>query len=57
MFKTVMFIIYSAAIPIVPLIGAEYYKQRNNRLKKLCCLGLFAVQSLISLGCIVSYLS
>ena len=57
MLKTILFIIYTASIPIVPLIGAEYYKRNNNVLKKLCCWGIFAVQSLISAGCIISYLS
>ena len=55
MLKTTAFIIYSAAIPLVPLYGTVYYRDKN-KIKRLCCWGLFAVQSLISLGSILSWL-
>ena len=56
MFKTVIFIIYCAVIPIVPLYGVEYYRRNDNELKKLCCWGLFVLQSIISIGSIIGWL-
>ncbi len=52
----VLFVIYAAMIPLVPLYGAELYKKQDNRRKRNVCWVVFAVQTLISLGSIISYL-
>ena len=56
MLMKILFAIYAAAIPLVPLYGAEEYKRRGAARKKNVCLLLFGVQTLISVGSIISYL-
>lgn len=41
-------VLYAGMIPLVPLCGYEYYKKRKNLKRQLICLGLFALQLLIS---------
>ena len=55
MIKTVAFVLYTAAIPLVPLWGANHYKKIGNSAKRAVCIALFAVQALVSLGCILTY--
>ena len=50
-----LFILYSGIIPIIPLIGAEIYKRRNDKKRRNVCYGLFALQLLISVRYIISY--
>lgn len=52
----VLFVLYSAAIPLVPLWGINYYRKNKNTTKKICCWILFLMQILISFGSIISYL-
>lgn len=56
MIKTVLFIVYTLMIPTVPLYGVFYYRDKKDKIRETACLGLFAVQCLISLGAIVGWL-
>lgn len=57
MLKTILFILYVSVIPLVPLWGAWHFKKLGNENKAVVCRILFAVQSLVSAGCIITYLS
>ena len=50
-----LFILYSGIIPVVPLIGAEIYKRRDDKRRRNVCYGLFALQVLLSIRYIISY--
>lgn len=56
MLKTILFAVYAAAIPAVPLYGTIHFKKEKEKNKRLACWCLFAVQSLISLTSIISYI-
>ncbi|MCR5610796.1 MAG: hypothetical protein K6F68_03080 [Clostridiales bacterium] len=56
MIKTILFVAYTAMIPAVPLYGVVHYTKNNDRIRKTVCIGLFALQCLISIGAIVSRL-
>ncbi|MBO4384133.1 MAG: hypothetical protein J5854_01770 [Clostridia bacterium] len=56
MLKTLLFVVYTALIPAVPLYGVFHYSGVGDGLRKTVCWGLFAVQCLISLGAIVGWL-
>ena len=50
-----LFALYAGAIPLVPLMGAEEYKKRQDRKRRLICLSIFAVQLLLSAVSIATY--
>ncbi|MDR0840329.1 MAG: hypothetical protein LBN26_02955 [Christensenellaceae bacterium] len=50
-----LFTLYVGLIPIVPLIGAEIFKRRQNAARRNLCYGLFALQLLLSIACIAAY--
>ncbi|MEA5058832.1 MAG: hypothetical protein EOM66_01780 [Clostridia bacterium] len=52
----IAFMLYAGAIPIVPLIGAEIYKRREDSLRRNLCYGIFALQLLVSFASIILYL-
>lgn len=52
----VLFVLYAGLIPLVPLIGVEIYRKREDKSRKLVCLGLFALQLMISTISIITYL-
>jgi len=52
-----LFILYSGLIPVVPLVGAEIYKRRDDKKRRNVCYLLFAVQLLVSIKYIVTYLA
>jgi hypothetical protein len=53
---TTAFIIYAGMIPVVPLFGVRIFKKRNDKVKKNICIGLFLLQTLLSIGYIVAWL-
>jgi|GEM_PF-1525559 len=55
MLKDILFVLYTAMIPLVPLWGADHYKKCSRPNKRLVCLALFGMQTLLSLGCILTY--
>lgn len=56
MLKTILFIIYTSLIPLVPLYGARYYGKKNDEIRRIVCWGLFAIQCLISTAAIYTYI-
>ncbi len=46
---TAAFLFCAGLIPIVPLIGVDIFRRRNDRLRKNVCWGLFVLQLLLSL--------
>lgn len=52
----IAFMLYAGAIPVVPLIGAEIFKRRADKLRRNVCYGLFGLQLLVSITCILTYL-
>ncbi|MCR5808378.1 MAG: hypothetical protein K6G56_02325 [Clostridiales bacterium] len=52
----ILFVIYAALIPLVPLWGARYYSKKEDASKKTICYVLFAVQIMLSFGSILTYL-
>ena len=55
MFKDIMFFIYTAMIPLVPLYGVGYYTKRPSGTKRAVCVLLFVMQIFISCGSIIKY--
>ncbi|MBO4848406.1 MAG: hypothetical protein J5586_04555 [Clostridia bacterium] len=55
MLKTVLFVLYALMIPLVPLWGVRHYRRNKNGSKEIVCWVLFAVQTLVSVGSIISY--
>lgn len=53
---TSAFIIYAGMIPLVPLFGVSIFKKRKDHVKKNICIGLFVLQTLLSIGYIVAWL-
>ncbi|OQB25256.1 MAG: hypothetical protein BWY11_00586 [Firmicutes bacterium ADurb.Bin182] len=53
---TSAFIIYASMIPLVPLFGAGIFKKRKDNVKKNVCIGLFVLQTLLSIGYIITWL-
>ena len=51
-----LYLLYVAAITVVPLIGAGIFKRRKDTRRRNVCYGLFALQLLLSIGCAVVYL-
>lgn len=56
MYMTSAFIIYAGMIPLVPLFGVSIFKKRKDHVKKNICIGLFVLQTLLSIGYIVAWL-
>lgn len=56
MLKSFLFIVYCALIALIPLWGADYFKRKNDDKRSIICWCLFAIQSLISIGSVISYL-
>ena len=56
MLTKLLFVLYAGLIPLVPLIGAHAYSRSGSTRKRNVCIAIFAVQTLISLGSIISYL-
>ena len=56
MIERLLFVAYAAVIPLVPLIGVKAYKKSGDEIKRSVCWGLFALQTLISIGSIIEYL-
>jgi hypothetical protein len=56
MHMTSAFIIYAGMIPLVPLFGVRIFKKRNDNVKKNVCIGLFVLQTLLSIGYIIAWL-
>lgn len=48
--------LYAGAIPVVPLIGAELFKRRQDPLRRNVCYGIFLLQLILSIASIVTYL-
>jgi len=46
---TIAFLICSGLLPVVPLIGVEIFKRKNDTLRRNVCWGLFVLQLLLSL--------
>jgi len=46
---TVAFLLWAGIIPLVPLLGADVYRRRGDRVKRNVCWGLFALQLMLSL--------
>ena len=56
MLKTILFIIYTALIPLVPLYGARHFKRKKDEIRQIVCWGLFVIQCLISTAAIYTYI-
>lgn len=56
MLKEILFTVYAALIPAVPLWGAHYYSKNDNTGRKTLCYILFALQVLLSAGSIMKFL-
>ena len=52
----IAFMLYAGSIPVVPLIGAEIYKRRQDTRRRNVCYGIFVLQLLVSVTSIVLYL-
>ena len=46
---TIAFLLWAGIIPLVPLLGADVYRRRGDRVKRNVCWGLFALQLMLSL--------
>ena len=55
MIRDIAFVLYVSAIPIVPLCGYDHFRKKDSASKALVCIMLFVMQTLLSLGCILSY--
>ena len=44
----ILFFIYAAAIPLVPLYGVSHYKKSGDPKRKAACAALFALQLALS---------
>ncbi|HOR13053.1 MAG TPA: hypothetical protein PKX46_03930 [Clostridia bacterium] len=43
-----LFIFCAGIIPLVPLIGAEIFSRRKDKIRRNVCIGLFALQLMLS---------
>lgn len=50
----ILLVLYAGLIPIVPLVGVDVFRKRNDKIKMYICWGLFGLQLLIS-GCAVYF--
>ena len=55
MLTKILFILYAGVIPLVPLLGVKAYKKSGDVVKRNICWGLFALQTLVSLGSVIEY--
>ena len=53
----ILLLLYAGIIPLVPLIGAEIFKRREDISRRNVCYLLFALQLLLSISYVVDYLS
>ena len=51
----ILFVIYAGLIPLVPLIGIEIVRKKEDKPRMLICLGLFVTQIVISAASIIAY--
>ena len=56
MLKEILFTVYAALIPAVPLWGIKHFKKTDKPAKRDVCRILFVLQSFVSLGCILTRL-
>lgn len=54
---TMLLLLYAGAIPLVPLIGAEIFKRREDVSRRNVCYVLFVMQLLLSISYVIDYLS
>jgi len=54
---TLLLMLYAGAIPLVPLIGAEIFKRREDIPRRNVCYVLFVLQLLLSVSYVVDYIS
>lgn len=54
---TAAFVFCAGLIPLVPLIGANVFKRRKDNLRRNVCYALFAIQLLLSIFYIISWLN
>ncbi len=52
-----LLLLYAGAIPLVPLIGAEIFKRREDTSRRNVCYVLFALQLMLSISYVIDYLS
>lgn len=52
-----LLLLYAGAIPLVPLIGAEIFKRREDTPRRNVCYVLFILQLLLSISYIFDYIS
>ena len=46
--QTAAFLLWAGLIPVVPLIGADVFRRRKDRVRRNVCWGLFVLQLLLS---------
>ena len=56
MIKELLFAVYAALIPAVPLWGAHHFGKDGDARKRKICFVLFAVQAAISAASIIKYI-
>lgn len=54
---TTLLLLYAGTIPLVPLIGAEIFKRREDIPRRNVCYVLFVLQLVLSISYVVDYLS
>ncbi len=45
---TALLIFCAGIIPLVPLIGADIFSRRKDKVKRNVCIGIFALQLMLS---------
>ena len=54
---TTLLLLYAGAIPLVPLIGAEIFKRREDIPRRNVCYVLFVLQLVLSISYVADYLN
>lgn len=52
----ILLLLYAGAIPLVPLIGAEIFKRREDIPRRNVCYVLFVLQLMLSISYVVDYI-
>ncbi len=54
---TAAFIFCAGIIPLVPLLGAQSYHRKKNKVKRNICYGLFVMQLILSTLYVIAWLN